>query len=284
MSTTTSDKRIDGVAGPRSAFVVDAHVHVGTSGMYFASGCDVVHLLELMDTLNVAVAVCSEMRTVMCGAQVGMESSYRLFEQSEGRIFFLGVFDPRQPDASLRVLKETTGKPGFAGLKLHPSLHGVPAESPSYEAAWGFAEDHGCTILAHSWSASDYNPVQALSTPDRFESHIRRHSSVNFVLGHAGGKGNGRAEAIRLVNAYDHVYLDFAGDIYDYRFFETILSSVPAERILYGSDYPMLDPRTNLSRVLLGDMDEGVKLKILRENAIGVYGLESEPVSSVRLA
>jgi len=257
----------------RRAFIIDAHVHVGTAGMYFSPGCDADHLLELMDALCIQYAVCSEMRTVLCGSQMGMESSYRLFDQSGGRILFQGVFDPRCPGPCLEVLEQAAQRPGFAGLKIHPPLHGTPADSPAYEAAWRFASEHQCTILAHTWSVSDYNPVQALSTPDRFECHIRNFPNVRFVLGHAGGKGGGRAQAIRLVNAHENVYLDFAGDIYCYRFFEALLTSVPVERILFGSDYPMLDPRTNLSRVLLGNMDEGVKLKVLRENAIEAYGL-----------
>ena len=260
----------------RPAFIIDAHLHVGTSGMYFAPGCDARHLLELMKVLRIEYAICSEMRAVMCGPQVGMQASYDLFEQSEGHIFFLGVFDPRSPRASLATLEEAASRPGFVGLKIHPSIHGTPAEAPAYEAAWAFADQHQCALLAHTWSVSDYNPVQALSTPKRFEDFIRSFPDVRFVLGHAGGKGSGRAEAIRLVKQYGNVYLDFAGDIYCYSFFGTMLNSVPAERILYGSDYPMLDPRTNLSRVILGDMDTDVKLKILRENAVQAYGLGDE--------
>lgn len=254
-------------------FIIDAHVHVGTLGSFFAPGCDVNHLLELMDYLRVDCAVCSEVKILCCGSQVGMQASYDICEQSSGRVFFLGVFDPRNPQASLEVLAEAATKPGFVGLKIHPSFHGVPAESPVYEAAWAFADKHQCTILSHSWSVSDYNPIQTLSTPERFETYIKSFPKVHVVLGHSGGKGTGRAQAIRLVNQYENVYVDFAGDIYCYSFFPTMLKSVPVERVLYGSDYPMVDPRTNLSRVLLGDMDDDARLKILRANAIQAYGL-----------
>ena len=254
-------------------FIIDAHLHVGTSGLYFAPECGIKRLLELMDSLLIDRAVCSEIKLVCCGSQIGMQSSYDLFEQSSGRVFFQGVFDPRNPQASLETLEQAATRPGFVGLKIHPSFHGVPAESPAYEAAWALADRHRCTILAHTWSVSDYNPVQALSTPERFETYIKTFPNVHLVLGHSGGKGTGRAEAIRLANQYQNVYLDFAGDIYCYSFFPTLLSSAPVERLLYGSDYPTLDPRTNLSRVLLGDMDNGTKLKILRENAIQAYGL-----------
>ena len=167
--------------------------------------------------------------------------------------------------------------PGFVGLKIHPSFHGVPAEDPSYEPAWRFAGEHDLTILTHSWSVSDYNPVQRLSTPERFEKYVRRFPTVRLVLGHAGGRGTGRHAAVRMANEHPNVYLDIAGDIFDYRLIESLVESVPVEKILFGSDFPWLDPRANLSRVLLAEIDVAAKMKILRDNAMRVYRLGTAP-------
>jgi predicted TIM-barrel fold metal-dependent hydrolase len=69
------------------------------------------------------------------------------------------------------------------------------------------------------------------------------------------------------------VYLDFAGDIYCYRLIEDLAAGVPVERMLFGSDSPWIGPQDHLTRVLLADIDEDVKLKILRQNAAAVYKL-----------
>jgi predicted TIM-barrel fold metal-dependent hydrolase len=254
-------------------FVIDTHTHYGYMGNVFVPEPQESHLLAAMDNVGISHAVCMDMLSVFEGAGAGLEPLRDLFETSGRRIYYLGTFDPRRASACMAALKQARDWPGFVGLKLHPSVHGVPADDPVYEQAWRFAADHDLAIMSHSWSVSSYNPVQFLSTPERFEVHVRKFPQVHFVLGHAGGRGTGRREAIRMANEYPHVYLDFAGDIYDYRLLEKLVESVPVEKILYGSDFPMMDPRSNLTRVLLADIEDAAKGKILRGNAIQVYRL-----------
>lgn len=81
---------------------------------------------------------------------------------------------------------------------------------------------------------------------------------------------------IRLVNRYDNVYTDIAGDIFCYRLIESLTDSIPAGKILFGSDFPWLGPRANLARVVLTNIDDSVKRKIFRENAMRVYGIDPD--------
>jgi predicted TIM-barrel fold metal-dependent hydrolase len=76
-----------------------------------------------------------------------------------------------------------------------------------------------------------------------------------------------------MANEHPHVFLDFAGDVFCHELIDQLVQSVPAEKILFGSDFPWVDPRANLSRVLLTDVEDSVKSKILRGNAIRVYRL-----------
>jgi predicted TIM-barrel fold metal-dependent hydrolase len=76
-----------------------------------------------------------------------------------------------------------------------------------------------------------------------------------------------------MANEYPCVYLDIAGDIFDYRLLEKLVQSAPAEKILYGSDFPWMDLHSRLSHVLLADIEDSVKGKILHGNAIRVYRL-----------
>jgi len=258
-------------------FIVDAHAHIGLPGVFFAPQSGPNHLLAIMDLLSIrfAILACDHV-TLYEGSQAGLSLLRQVHERSEGRLLFLGVFHPTDADASLATLKEAADWPGFAGLKLHPSLHCVWADDPVYERAWQFAAEHDLPILTHSWSVSDYNPVQRYSTPQRFEGYVRRFPQVRLVLGHAGGRGSGRHEAVRMANEYPNVYLDLAGDVFCYRLIETLVESVPPEKILFGSDFPWIDPRANLCRILLADVDERLKRKILADNAASVYGIQVE--------
>lgn len=254
------------------AFIVDAHAHLGLPGLFFSPESSAEHLLRTMDRhcIQSAILACDQIMLYE-GPQAGLSALRQTYEESQGRLWYLGVFDPRRPEESLHALKRAAAWPGFAGLKLHPSFHHTWADDPAYEQAWQFAAEHDLAILTHSWSVSDYNPVQRYSTPERFEGYVRRFPQVRLVLGHAGGRGPGRHEAVRMANEYPNVFLDFAGDIYCHRLIETLVESVSAEKILFGSDFPWMDPRANLSRVLLADVDEDVKRRILRLNALDVY-------------
>jgi len=258
-------------------FIVDAHVHTGLPGAFFVPESGPTHLLAIMDLVSIrfGILACDHV-TLHEGAQAGLPLLRQVHEQSEGRLLYLGVFDPRDADASLATLKQAANWPGFAGLKLHPSFHRAWADDPSYEGAWRFAADRDLTILTHSWSVSDYNPTQRYSTPERFEGYVRQFPQVRFVLGHAGGRGSGRREAVRMANEYPNVYLDFAGDIFCCRLVETLVESVPPEKILFGSDFPWIDPRANLARVLLADIDDQLQRKILSDNAHAVYRIPVE--------
>jgi len=255
-------------------FIVDAHLHLGQPGVFFAPETEPEQLLALMDRLSIRSAICTDHLSIQEGCGTTLPGLREVFERSRGRLYYLGVFHPGRATECLAALETAQDWPGLVGLKIHPSFHGVPAEDPAYEPAWRFAAEHGRPILTHSWSVSDYNPVQRLSTPGRFEKYVRRFPDVRLVLGHVGGRGTGRAEAVRLANEYPQVYVDIAGDIFCYRLIETLVEAMPVGKILFGSDFPWLDPRANLSRVLLADLETAAKRRILRDNAAEVYGVE----------
>jgi predicted TIM-barrel fold metal-dependent hydrolase len=259
------------VNGP---FIVDAHAHTGAMSMFFCPESGAAELLARMDALDIQCSLNAGSWTyLMQGGREALESLRREHQASGGRLLYLGVFDPRRGREALRELEEACRWPGMAGIKIHPTFHRTPAESAGYEPLWRFAEEHELTVLAHSWSSSEHNPAQALSQPGRFETWVRRHPGVRLVLAHAGGRGDGRAAAVRLAREHAQVYLDLAGDIFCYHLLETLCAEVPPNKLLFGSDFPWLDPRANLSRVLLADIPEEAKRRILRDNAQEAYQL-----------
>jgi predicted TIM-barrel fold metal-dependent hydrolase len=254
--------------------IIDAHVHLDPISKFYAPSPGLEDLLKLMDRLSVGYSVCIDHLTMYEGAAEGIGTLRDVFEKSGGRIHYLGGYNPRKSRECMDALKKAVSWSGFAGIKIHPSFHLTPADDPAYETIWKFADKNNLAILAHSWSVSDYNPAQSHSTPEKFEKYISKFRDVRIVLAHAGGRGSGRGEMIRLVNKYENVYTDIAGDIFCYRLLESLTGSIPAERVLFGSDFPWLDPRANLARVFLSNIDNKVKNKILAENAMRVYGIE----------
>ena len=255
-------------------FIVDAHAHTGAMGLFFSPESGAGELLARMDGLGIQCCLNAGGWTYLLqGGREGLEELGREHEASGGRLLYLGVFDPRRGREALLELEEACRRPGLAGIKIHPTFHRTPAESPGYESLWRFAEEHDLTVLSHSWSSSEHNPAQALSLPGRFEAWVRRHPAVRLVLAHAGGRGDGRAQAVRLAREHPSVYLDLAGDVFCYRLVESLCGELPPNKLLFGSDFPWLDPRANLTRILLADITAEAKRRILRDNAQEAYKL-----------
>ncbi len=254
-------------------FIIDAHSHFGTAGQLVSPSQTVAHLLAYMDRLAIHTTICSCHRAVLSGFDTGLARMRQAFEESRGRIRCLAVFDPRMSAECVRHIESVVDWVGLAGIKIHPSCHATAADDDSYEPVWTLAAKHDLAILSHTWSVSDHNPSQALATPQRFERWVRTFPTVRLILGHAGGRGTGRHEAIRLANTHPNVYLDIAGDIYCYRLIETLVDSVPSDRILFGSDYPWTGASDHLTRVLLARVGHDVKAHVLAHNARRVYKL-----------
>ena len=149
----------------------------------------------------------------------------------------------------------------------------MPADNPRYDSIWIFAAERGLPLVSHTWSLSSYNPVQALSTPGRFLPGVEKHPSVKLVLGHSGGRGEGRLQAIRMARQYPCVFTDIAGDIMDRHFLEGMAGEGIERKVLFGSDYPWLDQRAHLTCVYLAGISPEAKRLILRDNAMSVFGL-----------
>lgn len=107
-----------------------------------------------------------------------------------------------------------------------------------------------------------------------------RQCARHVMLG--GGRGTGRFEAIQLARDYPNVYLDFSGDIFCFELIEKLVAVAPPSKILFGSDYPWVDPAAHLARVLLADISAAVKQKILRDNAMCVYRIPQTRCCALR--
>jgi hypothetical protein len=257
------------------AFIVDSHVHTGYTNQFFSPEVDAKSLLSRMDTFLVRYSInLSSMRAILGDVREEMESEQREYEESGGRLFYCGFYDPRRGREDIVLLEKASRWTGMKGIKIHPSFANVAADDPRYEPVWRFANEHGLPIVSHTWSVSSYNPAQALSTPNRFEPMVEKFPTVRFVLAHSAGKGEGRREAVRMAGSYPSVYMDCAGDIYDRHYFETMAAAKLEKKVLFGTDYPWIDIRSHLAAVYLAAISAEAKLRILRENAVGVFRLE----------
>ncbi|MDD2706636.1 MAG: amidohydrolase family protein [Verrucomicrobiae bacterium] len=200
--------------------------------------------------------------TKTCG-----EGTRELRQHSPGRFLYWETFHPsggpKQRERLLQSLKD--GK--CVGVKIHPSLHRVAADDPSYAAVFEITHSFGKPILSHTWEKSSYNPVQHLSHPVRFEKHLKQYPETRLILGHAGGRPSAFDDTVKICRSYPNVMADISGDYFDNGLIEALVAEAGVERILFGSDMDWIDPRCNLGAVLGAKISDQQAHQILRGNA-----------------
>jgi predicted TIM-barrel fold metal-dependent hydrolase len=251
--------------------IVDMHIHLGRWSTFHVVDASPDAIISLMAELGVGISVFSHHAWLANEFERGYEASVNACEQAAGKLYYYAVFNPRYSDISLYWARKALNNPGCVGIKIHPAWHVVYPDQDEYEPVYQLAEEFDVPILAHSWSVSDYNPVQQFSTPDHFERYARLYPKVNLILAHAGGRYEGHLAAAELMKRCENVFCDFSADVCSLGIIEWFAAQVGAERMLYGTDIPWADPRIQLAKMLDANITLSQKELILCDNAQRIF-------------
>lgn len=160
----------------------------------------------------------------------------------------------------------------FIGMK--PYLHyGVPYHDPSYDIWWEYGNKHHLYGLLHS-TRSDLQEVETLAP---------KYPNVRWIIAHAGGSFRMADMAIAAMKKFPNIYAEITLTPVHLGIIEYLIEGVGEDRILYGSDLPMRDPRQQLGWAVFTRLPLDVKKKLLGENALHVIrpSLDQMPVHNI---
>ena len=175
---------------------------------------------------------------------------------------------------------------GFCGLgELSPHSQLYPVSSPDWDNLLAEAAALRLPVLLHvTEPQGKAYPGRVLTPLEDFVSMAERHAATTFVLAHWGARLpldpvlGPRARALR------NVYYDTAASplLYDETVIPEMIAAVGAERVLFGSDYPLnLYPREQqepemlrwLETVRGAPVGEDERTDITERNTRRVFGL-----------
>jgi predicted TIM-barrel fold metal-dependent hydrolase len=147
----------------------------------------------------------------------------------------------------------------LAAIKLYPPY--TPWKDFS-QAAWHpiyqFADERGLAIIIHT---------EEDVSPSHMSEIAPRYPRASFVAAHSGNTATPRGEAIAAARANPNVYLETCSTYRTPGAIEQLVNEAGAERVLLGTDMPLLDPRAQLGKIITAHISEDAKRKILGENA-----------------
>ena len=147
----------------------------------------------------------------------------------------------------------------FIGMKPY-FFFGVEYHHPSYDVWWEYGDKHKLYALIHP-SREDLLEVETLAP---------RYPNVRWVIAHAAGSYAMADMAIAAMKKNSNVYAEITLTPVPLGILEYMVEQVGEDRILYGSDLPMRDPRQQMGWVVYSRLPLAVKEKILSTNALNV--------------
>jgi hypothetical protein len=192
------------------------------------------------------------------------------------RLVGVASVDLRRPMDGVRELRRCVRELGFKALRMLPWLWELPPDDRRYYALYAECVELGipfCLQVGHAGPLMSSEPGRPIPYLDRVACEF---PELTIVGGHIGYPWT--AEMIALATKYPNVYIDtsaykpsrYPSELVAY------LRGHGREKVLFGSNYPMILPADCLAQLDRLELDEETSSRFLSQNARRVFRLEGD--------
>ena len=238
--------------------VIDFHCHVGAWPQYGMFD-DVDDMLRVMDDAGVDQACI--FNVFQGDHHRGNDEVAAVVRRHPDRFIGFAFVTPLYPEEIESELTRAFDDLGMRAIKIYPPYFDRPVTDPVWEPIFSFAHERRLVVISHTWGGdSKCDPMLFVTLADRYPN-------VRWVMGHAGGTEQGRRYGKDAARAHPNIYLEICSSYRNIGAVEDLVTAAGEDRVIYGSDMPLLDPRIHVGRVITTDLPSAVKQKILGDNA-----------------
>ena len=162
--------------------------------------------------------------------------------------------DPHS-DNALRDLEEGY-RDGFDGLKFNPMTHQFSFSSRAVLELVSLCQDYNFPVYSHVL----FNPGACTT---RFIELAKKFRRVNFILGHMGF-GPADQDGLEAACKLDNFYLETSTG--NYLHMEQTVKKAGVEKLIFGSEFPLSNPKVEMEKILQLKISDDQKDKILGRN------------------
>ena len=187
------------------------------------------------------------------------------------------AIQPKAGDAAIAEL-ERCAKGGLRGIgELRPDVQGFDlGDEATMAPIVKAANRHGMILLTHSSEPVGHEYAgKGEVTPDILYRFIGRFPQIPFVCAHWGGGLPFYALMPEVASALQNVFFDTAATPFLYRpeIFRYIAEIAGVDKILFGTDYPLMPQNRVMKQLRSLDMGVDAEKLILGDNAKRLLGL-----------
>jgi uncharacterized protein len=244
--------------------IVDGHVHIGKSTR-LQINVDGQMLVRIADALNVDKICCTDLTALFYDMHEGNRLLYAEMQKFPDRILgYASLHSTRFGQEGLDEIRRCRHDYGMRGLKIYstPEMSiAEPAMIPILET---------CAELKM--------PVLAHTTPAECDYLMSYVPEATFIMAHAGGQPYAHGDwnrAIMVAKKHPNLYLDTACSTVDSSFVETCMREVGADRIIFGTDIPLLDPWPQMAKVAETRLSQEDRALLMGGNILRLMGVSA---------
>ncbi|OQC14784.1 MAG: Amidohydrolase [Lentisphaerae bacterium ADurb.Bin082] len=135
---------------------------------------------------------------------------------------------------------------GVRGIKLHPDFQGFRLDDPGLLPLFGAMEGQ-FTLMVHV--GDNLPPAENPSCPWKVAAIKRRFPRLQIIAAHFGGYRHWQYVVEAMAGM--EIYMDTSSSLFaiPQHLLEQIFQAFPRHLFLYGSDYPLWDPESEIARL-----------------------------------
>ena len=186
--------------------------------------------------------------------------------ESGGRFTGLGTLHPDSEDMEADV-NEIIAL-GLKGVKLHPDIQQVKLDDPRMHKMYELCEGR-LPMLIHTGDCRYDN-----SNPNRMMPILEKYPELTVIGAHFGGWSVWE-DATRQLSGYKNFLVDCSSSLYAItpEKAKELIFIYGVERVLFGTDYPLWTPESEIERFMRIDLTDEQREDILYNNAAKLFGI-----------
>lgn len=249
--------------------IIDYHAH-GPLGKNFGGVTSADEMLRAMDLAQVDKAC---VNNIFHGnASKANDCMAAFVRRHPDRFIGILYVTPIYPEEMEAEMARAVDDLGMRGIKIYPPFYNGTVEDPVWEPIFAFAHARKLSILSHT-DGNDPLVSPNHGEPQMFVRWAEKYPNATFVMGHSGNSASGRKSCIAAASCCPNIYAEICSSWREINSIEELVLGVGEDRVLFGSDIPLMDPRVQMGRIMTADISDAAKKKIIGENAARLLNL-----------
>jgi len=174
--------------------------------------------------------------------------------ESNPGLYGVACLNPCDPEAAHNL--DRCLKKGFRGLMVTPLVHKLSFLDNNMAELASLCGERGVPIISHSAGRAGASTVDYVAL-------ARKFPGTNFILEHMGAPP-ADMEATEAAAELDNFFLETS--LGNYMHILETVKRAGASKVIFGSEYPLSHPAVELQKILLLEISEHDREKILGEN------------------